>query len=728
MEPTEDRSAWTEGDSGETEANEATPHLDLGDTIPPIEVTEEEIVDGNLGDDEDAPIVELLDDDALDEDRRQIEALYGRELSRAKDKVSRWRAMQAKEAFRIGDLWANLTENLSAKEVSAFLASECQIPRRDVARYVRLAETLGTRRQLFVEKGVAVTVLLDLAAQSEEVRDEAVRMIEAGRSLQAKEFRGLKRDIALARAANEGLLDESRTRDLKNAAARIARSAATSWLSSLETLTNEVIMLSEFDRSKSVADFETIRVSRLAKDAGELLAQLPAIAGANFVTRKGPSGALPGRGSWMKVDAALRRIGAGEVFVEVHYQRPLTTVLDFDHDLVWHLAWAFGHDEDTRPESATTRMREAGDVPLDTDAQPGRVRAEGGGMRTVLEICAGAGGQALGLEAAGFHHVGLVEIDRDAVATLQANGPKWPVVHADLRGLDLSACEGVDLLAGGVPCQPYSSAGERRGAHDERDLFPEALRLVRQLRPKAVMLENVTGALHVSNSVNRLRILSQLTSLGYDAEWRILQGPDFGLPQKRRRAILVGFQPGIMHRFRWPRPLDTTAPTVGEALRDLMATEGWPHVNEWAKGADGYAPTLIGGSQNKQGIDLAQDKSRQSWLKLGVNPSGRAKTAPGADTPAGYKPRLTLGMMARIQDFPADWEFKGSDLQVFRQIANAFPPSMAHAVGASIMRALTGSEIDLAAALKVPRRVKPGRLNLAALRSRACSEDIAAMA
>ena len=616
---------------------------------------------------------------------------------------------------------------LSAKEVSAFLASECQIPRRDVARYVRLAETLGDQRELFVETGVAVSVLLDLAGQDEFVRNEAIKMIDAGRSLQAKELRGLKRDIGLARAANEGKLDESRARDLKTAAARKARGAANAWLASLEVLANEVIALSELDRSVSVADTALDRVSKLAEAAAKLVAELPVIAGTDFATRWELSGARPDRGSWKKVDAALRRIAQREVFTDEHYQRPRTTLLAFDHYLVWDLAWVFGYDEDARPDAAMKRMREAGDVPLDTRAQPGRVQAETIRMPTVLEICAGAGGEALGLDAAGFRHLGLVEIDGDAVATLQANRPEWPVIHDNLRGLDLAAYEGVDLLAGGVPCQPFSAAGERRGAHDERDLFPEALRLIRQLKPKAVMLENVTGVLEVSNSVNRLRILSEITSLGYDAEWRILEGPDFGLPQKRRRAILVGFQPGIMHRFRWPQPFETPAPTVGEALRDLMAAGGWPHVDAWVEKANGYAPTLIGGSQKKMGIDLAQAKSRESWIKIGVNPSGRATGAPGPDAPANHLPRLTLRMMARIQDFPDEWQFQGSDLQVFRQIANAFPPRMAHAVGASIVRALTGSEIDLAAALKAPKPVR-GRLNLAALRARTPLEDADEMA
>lgn len=648
---------------------------------------------------------------------RAIEALYGRELSKARDRVRRWRVRQAKEAFGIGDLWTDLTERLSAKEVSAFLASECQIPRRDVSRYVRLAKVLGDDRKFYIESGVAVSVLLDLAGQDEPVRDEAVRMIRSGRALQAKDLRSLKRDIGLAKAAADGELDTSRRREFRNIAARKARAAADAWLASLGELIIAADKVSEFDKFKgNTLQSSPKKTERLANRAGKLIEELPAIVGKEFAKTPVPAnaGLSAANGSWQQVFATLRDMSKGRMFIEERYERPETTVYDFAHHMVWDLAWAFGYDSDARPEAAIRRVRDAGAVPLDTEAEDGRVRAETNRTPTVLEICAGAGGQALGLEAAGFRHVGLVEIDRDAAATMEHNGPDWPVINADLRGLDLSRFEGVDLLAGGVPCQPYSTAGDLRGAHDERDLFPEALRLIRELKPKAVMLENVTGALHVGNAVNRLRILSELTGLGYEAEWRILEAPDFGVPQKRRRAVLVGFRPGIMHRFRWPAATGRSAPTVGGALYDLVAANGWKHVGAWREKANDLAPTLIGGSSKKKGIDLAQKKSRGNWTKIGVNPSGKANAAPGPDAPRDHLPKLTLEMMARIQDFPDGWKFQGSNLEAFHQIANAFPPGMALAIGTSIMRALTGSEIDLSQALLKPVK-KKRRLNLGTL-------------
>src|SRR5690349_7745630 len=114
-------------------------------------------------------------------------------------------------------------------------------------------------------------------------------------------------------------------------------------------------------------------------------------------------------------------------------------------------------------------------------------------MPTVFEICAGAGGQGLGLEAAGFECVAAVEVDPHACETLRTNRPQWNVIEADVRAVDGTPYRGVDLLAGGVPCPPFSIAGKQLGSNDERDLFPEAIRLGAELQPRAVMLENVPG-------------------------------------------------------------------------------------------------------------------------------------------------------------------------------------------------------------------------------------------
>src|SRR6266704_509071 len=144
------------------------------------------------------------------------------------------------------------------------------------------------------------------------------------------------------------------------------------------------------------------------------------------------------------------------------------------------------------------------------------------GELTCLEICAGAGGQSLGLEQAGFTHAATVELDPDACTTLRLNRPGWKIVEQDVHHFDGGGYPGVDLLAGGVPCPPFSIAGRQLGADDERDLFPQALRLVQEAKPAAVMLENVRGLASARFADYRQNVLKTLERLGYEPEWQVL--------------------------------------------------------------------------------------------------------------------------------------------------------------------------------------------------------------
>src|SRR3989338_5674705 len=183
---------------------------------------------------------------------------------------------------------------------------------------------------------------------------------------------------------------------------------------------------------------------------------------------------------------------------------------------------------------------------------------------TVLELCAGGGGQFLGLEQAGFECVGAVEIESDYCNTLVYNRPALNVINSDVKNFDAKRFAGVDLVAGGVPCPPFSIAGKQLGENDERDLFPYTLKIVKQVRPKAVLIENV------------------------------FQGP-------------VG---------------DSKTITVGKALKDLMSENGWAVAGKWAQAANAVAPTLVGGSKKHGGPDLGPTRSREQWRKLGVDGSG----------------------------------------------------------------------------------------------------------
>ena len=306
---------------------------------------------------------------------------------------------------------------------------------------------------------------------------------------------------------------------------------------------------------------------------------------------------------------------------------------------------------------------------------------------TCLEICAGAGGQSLGLEQAGFAHVAAVEIDPDACATLRLNWPDWDVQQIDVHHFKGIDHQGVDLLAGGVPCPPFSIAGKQLGADDERDLFPQALRLVEECEPAAVMLENVRGLATARFARYREQVLARLHELGYRTDWQVLNASEFGVPQLRPRFILVAMRPEVAEHFEWPRPV-RTPPTVGETLRDLMAAGGWAGAAAWAREANGIGPTLVGGSRKHGGPDLGPTRAREAWLKLGVDGKGLADAPPGPAAPAWHLPRLTLEMAAALQGFPPGWRFSGRKTAGYRQIGNAFPPPVARAVGGCLRAAI----------------------------------------
>ncbi|MEV6973399.1 DNA (cytosine-5-)-methyltransferase [Kitasatospora sp. NPDC093806] len=371
---------------------------------------------------------------------------------------------------------------------------------------------------------------------------------------------------------------------------------------------------------------------------------------------------------------------------------------------------------------------------------------------TSIEICAGAGGQAVGLHNAGFDHHALVELDPHAVATLGQNirshkwwgwDSKWKTgpermdvkdfrASDLLKSLDLRPGK-LDLLAGGVPCPPFSLAGKKLGENDERDLFPEMLRIVEKLRPRAVMIENVRGILDPPEVFidYRRRILGKLKKLGYvvpdidehwsarhqnDAmrtSWRRLDARNFGVPQLRPRAILVAIHESEAGAasFAWPRRISGGQKTVADALKESMRErleEFWNKknklsdgrirtgeeiYNDWLdKASADVAPTLVGGSKKHGGADLGPTRAKAAWSALGVDANGVAndpdECVPERDLFRAAGPMLTVEQAAILQGFPRDWRFSGGKTAKYRQVGNAFPPPVAEAVGRAIAAVL----------------------------------------
>jgi DNA (cytosine-5)-methyltransferase 1 len=322
---------------------------------------------------------------------------------------------------------------------------------------------------------------------------------------------------------------------------------------------------------------------------------------------------------------------------------------------------------------------------ITASAKRAEERGISSGLAT-LELCAGAGGQAIGLEQAGFHHAGLVEIDEHACATLRLNRPGWNVIEEDLNTFDGSSFKGVDLISGGLPCPPFSVAGKQLGKKDERNLFPAMIRLVDQIRPRAVMIENVRGFLDAVFQDYRCYVRKELEKLGYEPGWKLMNASEFGVPQLRPRVVFVAVRKDLTEHFAWPQPSDTPPKTVGKTLYDLMAKNGWKGAKAWARQADDIAPTIVGGSHKHGGPDLGPTRARKAWATLGVDGLGIANDAPGPDFVG--MPRLTVRMVARLQGFPDEWQFAGTKTQSYRQVGNAFPPPFARAVAESLKACL----------------------------------------
>jgi DNA (cytosine-5)-methyltransferase 1 len=391
---------------------------------------------------------------------------------------------------------------------------------------------------------------------------------------------------------------------------------------------------------------------------------------------------------------------------------------------------------------------------------------------TSIEICAGAGGQAIGLHQAGFKHLALVEIDKHAVETLEWNikhlrNWSWErqycdVISADVnnfrpipseRHLDSGLNKPVkflgrnlrrgelDLLAGGVPCPPFSHAGKQLGKDDERDLFPRMLELVDELHPKAVMIENVRGIKDAKFVDYRTYIEARLAGgrakrpetgleenfagMGYEiCEWEVLEASDFGVPQLRPRAVLVAIRKDVLGdiKFVWPTPTGGVC-SVFDALKKSMRERYEPYISaggevgesarqsldRWSQKASkaalekkdgGIAPTLVGGSKKHGGADLGPSRAKAAWDTLGVSGMGVAnnhevgvkKESQGRDLFGPDGPMLTVEQAAIIQGFPADWVFTGGKTAQYRQVGNAFPPPVAAAVGQAIADVLRAAD------------------------------------
>lgn len=317
----------------------------------------------------------------------------------------------------------------------------------------------------------------------------------------------------------------------------------------------------------------------------------------------------------------------------------------------------------------------------------------------VIELCAGAGGMALGFEKAGLEHELLVEIDKDCVSTLHKNRPNWNVLKEDIKNVNFTPYT-ANIVVAGLPCQPFSYAGKKLGFEDTRGtLFFEFARCIKEVQPQICVMENVQGLIRHDKGRTLNTILNVLENeLNYSVQFEILNAIDYGVAQKRKRIFLVGTKKDII--FNYPKKQEGN-PTLKDALKNVPKSEGTSYSETKKEVLDLVPP---GGCW----VDLPEDiqkeymgKSfysgggkrgmarRMSWneacLTLTTSPCQKQTERCHPDETRPF----TIREYARIQSFPDDWQFEGSISSQYKQIGNAVAVKVAEAIGKEIINALT---------------------------------------
>ncbi|MEV6743706.1 DNA cytosine methyltransferase [Streptomyces sp. NPDC048685] len=314
------------------------------------------------------------------------------------------------------------------------------------------------------------------------------------------------------------------------------------------------------------------------------------------------------------------------------------------------------------------------------------------GLRFV-DVCAGAGGLALGLEEAGFEPVLLLDRKPVACETLRLNRPAWKILEMDL--LDFVPDEhretyDVDLLSAGLPRVKSSATAARAESDEELRLLEAAVLLTHSVQPRALVIENVPGLVDAPEFEDvREFIRKELEHLGYRFLWFVLNAADFGVPQDRKQGVLVALKQQYFDAFTPPVPTVDSHVPVGRALRDSMAARGWSGADAWAAQALGIAPTLVGGSENRGGADLGPTGTKKAWERMRVNGGALADEVPGPEVDSSEMIKLTVPQTALLQAFPSKWQFAGKKTARYRQIGHASPPPVGTALGLAIAAALS---------------------------------------
>ncbi|WP_370388261.1 DNA (cytosine-5-)-methyltransferase [Snodgrassella alvi] len=332
----------------------------------------------------------------------------------------------------------------------------------------------------------------------------------------------------------------------------------------------------------------------------------------------------------------------------------------------------------------------------------------------LIELFAGAGGLAIGMEKAGFETVLLSEIDKYACQTLRQNRPEWNVVEGDINKLDFKKYRNsIDIISGGFPCQAFSYAGQKRGFEDARGtLFFEFARAIEEIKPKVFLAENVKGLLNHDCGKTLNTIKKIIDDIGYFLiEPRVLKAIFYKVPQKRERLFLVGIRKDIADKvkFRWPSPYNRIM-TLRDALKKGDLYDCDVPLSTGIKYPQRKAEILSFVPEGGYWKDLPDNLQREFMMKsyyLGGGKTGMARRLAWNEpsltltcSPAQKQTErchpdetrpLTVREYARIQTFPDSWQFSGPINNQYKQIGNAVPVNLAYAVGRSLIKLLNDS-------------------------------------
>ncbi|WP_421424082.1 DNA cytosine methyltransferase [Agrobacterium rosae] len=595
---------------------------------------------------------------------------------------------------------------LDTAQVQTFLSMHANMSLREIEQLQKTAAILSPKsspfsihRELLIGSGISIAAINEFAEATEVAQRETIRLLSKSNVLRAdevKKVRDADRECARSEASRKAVLNAYSTDVTERKIERLERQSESIALD-LQTFQDSWDH-GEFDEDEELHAFCHKKLATAAAEAialyidvfGDAHTLLDSsdvdarqLAAPYFALRQLADGKFGMRGG---LDL-LRDIGEGRL-----------SLLEALSPLLTHEAFPAGTDS----------------------------RLE------VLELCAGAGGMAIGLQAAGFKHVALFDKHNPAVETLRHNQPHWPVTKIDVRTLgekELSRFRNVDLFAAGLPCMPGAKLSRRA------DLYPKMIDIIRMVAPKAFILECDAGARERHPLLlRRAGIVNSLTACDYTVAEFPLDTKEFGLPHSTNRHFFVGIHKNFPRRFEKPQIMTDSIETIAKQLKkkpwytaplpgyikgtgQVLAETIAPYetespndakqkfYNSWiTRWCAEHHMSMLPNIPSKQTTDAPKSEA-DSWLEAGFLGPRVVEETPSLDEvkDTSFKPRITFAALAAAQGFPPEWQFQAErQNERLAMIQAALPPVIARMVGLAVRSALTGEVFDLDSEVKVP--------------------------